>query len=177
MEEIWKDVVGYEGLYKVSNLGRVKSMNYHRSGKEKILKTDKSRYERVPLCKNGKETTETVHKLVAMAFIPNPYNLPQVNHKDENKLNNNVENLEWCTQSYNNAYGKRTDKCKDAMLKKPTTKSIAQYTLDLPCELIKVWPSASEIYRELGFHRRHVVNCCKGRLKQAYGYQWSYWED
>ena len=111
MEEIWKDIEGYEGLYQVSNLGRVKS--FPRKGthttKERILKLTKSNknYVIVILKNNYIQKAKSVHRLVAEAFIPNPNNLPQVNHKDENKLNNKVDNLEWCDNIYNCNYGTR----------------------------------------------------------------------
>ena len=117
MQEIWKDIEGYEGYYQVSNLGRVKSLQtkaYSHIQKkaivvrrEKILKQfpDTKGYLMVDLRKNKTRNTQKVHRLVATAFLPNPDNLPQVNHKDENKINNNVENLEWCTLQYNVNYG------------------------------------------------------------------------
>ena len=114
MEEIWKDIEGYEGLYQVSNMGRVKSVERMKwSGKcyykapERILKPRKNGggYLVVMLSKNGKVKTCRVHRLVATAFIPNPNNLPQINHIDENKGNNHMENLEWCDSKYNNNYG------------------------------------------------------------------------
>ena len=132
MEEIWKDIVGYEGLYQVSNCGRVKSlsryMNNKNGGKsllkERILKSayTKKGYLRVGLCKYSKTKPFSVHRLVAQAFIPNPNNLPQVNHKDENKENNFVyinedgtadlekSNLEWCTNEYNSNYGTKNER-------------------------------------------------------------------
>ena len=102
MEE-WKPIKDYEGLYEVSNLGRVKSLNYKRTGKEKILKNIECRngYLAVSLTKLGKQKVFYIHKLVAEAFIPNPDNLPQVNHIDGNKKNNKVSNLEWCDNAYN----------------------------------------------------------------------------
>lgn len=106
--EIWKDVLGYEGLYQVSNLGNVKSLNYNHTKKTKLLKLSKDThgYYIVPLCKNKKRRNMLVHRLVAIAFIPNPNNYPCVNHKKEFEINNNaVENLEWCTIAYNNMYG------------------------------------------------------------------------
>ena len=95
MEEIWKDVVGYEGLYEVSNFGNVRSLFRYK----KQLRWDvaNNRYATVQLFKNKIGKRLLVHRLVAEAFLPNPRNLPVVNHKDENKLNNNVDNLEWCT--------------------------------------------------------------------------------
>ena len=111
MEEQWKDIIiekngvtyDYTGLYQVSNLGRVRSLGNDKTRKERILKPkiNNKGYLQVILCKNGKVKTFLVHRLVATAFIPNPDNLPVVNHRDENPLNNCVDNLEWCTQKYN----------------------------------------------------------------------------
>lgn len=115
MIEIWKDILGYEGLYQVSNLGNVRSLNYRRSGKTKLLKqgTDNG-YKRVELSKNGKKKKYWVHRLVAIAFISNPNNYKEVNHKDEDKSNNNVNNLEWCTREYNNNYGTRNKRTSES---------------------------------------------------------------
>lgn len=111
MEEIWKDIKGYEGKYQVSNLGRIKVLNYKRSGQEHIMATKNNKgYCEIRLAKDGKRKDFIVHRLVAQAFIPNPNNLPQVNHIDENKTNNCVNNLEWCTQAYNNSYGTRLER-------------------------------------------------------------------
>jgi hypothetical protein len=110
--EIWRAVVGYEGLYEVSNLGNVRSLNYGNTGKCKLLKLcfDKYGYLQVGLCKNKKRKMCRVHRLVAITFILNLMKYPAVNHKDENKINNKVENLEWCTVEYNNAYGKHQER-------------------------------------------------------------------
>ena len=123
MQEIWKDIEGYEGLYQVSNKGRVKSLkrkicsnsnHKYNTLSEKLLKlSGGGKYIQVILCKDGKTSAKLVHRLVAQAFIPNPNNLPCVNHKDENKKNNDVRNLEWCTYKYNNEYNGRIEKCKD----------------------------------------------------------------
>lgn len=120
MEEIWKDIEGYEGWYQVSNLGRVRSVeryvNYKKTGlsfrKSRILKlkSDYYGYRSVNLSVNCKVKTYKVHRLVAQAFIPNPNNLPCINHKDENKSNNFVSNLEWCSIAYNNTYGTRIER-------------------------------------------------------------------
>lgn len=116
-KEIWKDIEGYEGKYQVSNIGNVRSLDYRHTGKIKRLKlnTDKSGYSRLRLYKEGKPEDYLVYRLVAQAFIPNPNNLPCVNHKDENPRNNCVWNLEWCTYSYNNNYGTRNEKASKAM--------------------------------------------------------------
>lgn len=108
INEIWKDCKGYEGLYQVSNLGRVWNIKLQRYLKGSY---DKDGYIRVNLtAKNGKVKTERVHRLVALVFLDNPNNYPQVNHKDENKGNNCVDNLEWCDAKYNINYGTRNDR-------------------------------------------------------------------
>ena len=109
MQEIWKDVKGYEGLYQVSNLGQVKRLGNDRQMREKTLKGNKvkSGYMQVVLCKKGKSKPLYVHRLVAIAFIPNPNNHKEINHIDEIKTNNNFENLEWCNHKYNCNYGTR----------------------------------------------------------------------
>jgi hypothetical protein len=121
MEEIWKDIAGYEGRYQVSNHGRIKSLerrcrakSYTRRVPEKIYAqtVDTYGYPIVMLHLDGKRKTRTVHRLVAETFIPNPQNFKQVNHKDENKRNNHVDNLEWCDTQYNSAYGTRVDRLK-----------------------------------------------------------------
>ena len=126
-EEIWRPVVGYEGLYEVSNTGRVRSLDRYvkcdyeryRLHKGKILSPgkDKDGYLFVVLSCNGKHKTITVHRMVAEAFIPNPYNLPQVNHRNEDKTNNRVDNLEWCNAKYNSNYGSRKDRIRDTAIK------------------------------------------------------------
>lgn len=117
MAEIWKEITGYEGLYQVSNLGnvrRIKHIETNRNGVQRILgdkniarSIDEKGYFLVSLSKDGKQKTRRIHRLVAEMFIPNPNNYPQVNHKDEDKRNNKVDNLEWCTNKYNSNYGNR----------------------------------------------------------------------
>ena len=109
MKEIWKDVVDFEGLYQVSNKGRIRSLKY---GKEKILKLVRTHngYLRICLIKNGEKKMCLVHRLVSQVFLPNPQNLPDVNHKNEDKTNNNVNNLEWCDKKYNSNYGTRNQR-------------------------------------------------------------------
>lgn len=122
MEEVWKDIVivkngilyDYSGKYQVSNYGNIRSLNYRNTFSTKILKMSPNRrngYYQIHLPgENGKDNVFSVHRLVANAFLPNPDNLPEVNHKDENPQNNNVENLEWCTSKYNSNYGTRNER-------------------------------------------------------------------
>jgi hypothetical protein len=129
MKEIWKEIKDYEGLYQISNLGRVKSLEKKvgfRKRKEKILKQhfDKDGYVKVYLCKNSKVKFLSVHRLIAQAFIPNPDELPQINHKDENKANNKIENLEWCTCKYNINYGTRTKRQKETIKNERSNKIV-----------------------------------------------------
>lgn len=107
---------GYEGKYQVSNLGRIKSLSYRNTGISKILvpKINKGYYE-IGLYLNGIRKMFFVHRLVALTFIPNPNNLPQINHIDEDKTNNCVDNLEWCTQAYNNIYGTRLERVSSSL--------------------------------------------------------------
>ena len=161
MIEIFKDIEGYEGLYQISNYGNVKSLGNDKTRKEKILKIKKTilGYLTVNLSKQGKYNTYRVHRLVATAFIDNPQNLPEVNHKDENKTNNHVINLEWCERKYNVNYGTRTDKCSKQVL----------------CvETGVVYPSTIEVERQLGFNNANIGKCCLNKLKTAYGYTWCY---
>lgn len=181
MEEIWKDVVGYEGLYEVSSLGQVRSLCYLHTGQTKVLKPAKYRrgYLRVVLCKNGKRKPSLVHRLVAEAFIPNPSNLPQVNHKDEVKTNNLVfldengivvpekSNLEWCDCHYNNNFGTRNERAAKAL-----SRPVLQY--DKFGNLVKKWPSVAEVSRRFGWAHQNISKCCLGKRKSAYGFVWRY---
>lgn len=168
-KEIWKPVVGYEGLYDVSNFGRVKSLKYRKGDKPEILKLQKrGKYLRASL--NGRKFS--VHRLVAQAFIPNSLNLPEVNHKDEDTHNNFVNNLEWCDRPYNSRYGTKTKRVADANRNGKLSKPVYQYSLD--GELIAVFLSAQDVKRKLGYSQGNISNCCIGNRKTAYGYKWSY---
>lgn len=167
-DEIWKDIPGYEGLYVVSSFGRIKSINYHNTGCSRIMRqTKRNGYLSVGLFKGGKQKMFLAHRLVALVFIPNPHNLPQVNHKDEDKTNNCVENLEWCDASYNRNFGTCNQRAA-----KTKSKSILQY--DLEGNLVREWSSISEINRELGYHTSHISACARGMLNTMYGYKWKY---
>lgn len=173
MQEKWVDIKGYEGLYKISSLGRVKSVerivkrgSNYKPVCERILKSgSNSEYRYVILCKSGKKKTGWIHRLVAEAFIPNPDNLPCINHKDENPGNNEVDNLEWCTKSYNNSYnGARV---KAAISKR---KPVLQYTKT--GEFIREWSHAREAAETLGLSKRAIYECCAGRSKTSGGFIW-----
>ena len=145
-EIIWKDISGYEGLYKVSNTGEIYSM---RENKNLSLSTDRYGYPQIILYKNGESKTYKVHRLVALAFIPNPdpIKYPIINHKDENKANNNVENLEWCNYQYNNTYGTILERRKETVMKTWQNKSDeekAAYSKSQAEKTKKVWNNKTE---------------------------------
>ena len=169
MDEIWRDIEGYEGLYQISNKGRVKSLY---KGSERILKPwDNGRgYLLVTLCKNGVALSKSIHRLVAISFIINPENKPQVNHKDENKSNNCIENLEWATAKENNNYGTHNER----ITGRPPV-PIIQYSKS--GEFIRWWKSAREVERVLGIANSHIIDCCRGKQKSSGGFVWKYKEE
>lgn len=181
MEEIWKDKKDYEGLYQVSNWGRAKSLDRYIKGKGHSLQFKKGRilkpmkdnngYLKVRLCNGEKSKTFNLHRLVAEAFLPNPDNLPQVNHKDENKLNNSVDNLEWCDSRYNKNYGTRNKRISEKMTNGKLSKPVLQY--DLEGNFIKEWKSTMECGRN-GFSQSAVAACCLGKLKKYKNFIWKY---
>lgn len=181
-KEYWKSVVGYEDLYMVSNWGRVKSLPRNGTVKyARILKpsTNKYGYLRVVLYKNNKQKKFFVHRLVAEAFIEIPEELKhlkgtrylQVNHKDENKQNNNVENLEFCDCKYNINFGTRNERMAKKNTNGKRSKKVYQYTLD--GEFVREWVSTKECGRN-GFHQGNVAACCRGKLKTYKGFIWKY---
>ena len=167
MTETWKAIAGFEGLYEVSNLGRVKSLKY---GKEKILKPGKNirGYLQVGLCKDGYLKHLFVHRLVAKAFIPNTQGLETVNHKDEVKTNNIVSNLEWMSIADNINYG--THNKRSAEKRSKQVKMFDKST----GELLATFPSLMEVVRVTGINQGNISKCCNGKLKSAGGFLWQY---
>lgn len=194
MEEIWKDITGYEGFYQASNLGRIRGLPrtvYNTRGLYigkvsyinnnynimKLSKMNKYGYMSVRLKKNGKGKTLSVHRLIAKTFIPNPSNLPCVNHKDENPSNNCVDNLEWCTRKYNSNYGNCRSKISKALSGRNNAiryKAVLQYDLD--GNFIQEYKSVKEANKKLGIniYNSGIPHCCGGRNKTAFGYVWKY---
>lgn len=175
MTEEWKDIQGFEGTYMVSNLGKVKSVNYRGSGKEHLLNqyNDKG-YWKATLCKNGKAKHYLVHRLVWVAFrgpIPEGY---EINHIDENSSNNRLDNLNLLTRAGNNIWGTRLERVGKSLVNHPVfSKEVAQY--DLEGNFIKSYPSIAQAERETGDFSASIVNCCKGKQhKTQRGYLWKY---
>lgn len=183
MEEIWKDIDGYEGVYQISNLGNVKSLNYCGRGYAKNLtpKCNNSGRLWVELAFNGNKKPMLIHRLVAIAFIPNPNGYPQVNHMDENPKNNRVDNLEWCTGSYNIRYSLMLHPERTKIFRHRNRKSGTPYKHKR--EVIQFSKSGDEICKfpniltvcaENNWRSSHLVDCCNGKRKTAYGYIWRF---
>lgn len=190
MEEIWKPVVGYEGLYEVSNMGRVRSLDRTKEvirgntkmvvpfkGKILTQRPRRNGYLVVQLFGRGGHKTRnmrgmSVHRLVAEAFIPNPNNLPEVNHKDENKANNCVENLEWISHKDNTNYGHAQEKRVRRGSDNPQSKVVAMYTRT--GVLVKIFGSMGEARRN-GYSPGNIHKCITGKYSHAYGYVWKYY--
>lgn len=156
------DIKGYEGRYAITSCGKVWSYKT-----KKFLKTDKNSkgYARVHLSKDNVGKHLAIHKLVAMAYIPNFNNLPQVNHKDENKENNSVNNLEWCTNKYNSNYGTRNERMSKSKMKKV-----------LCVELNRIFDSELQAEKELKICVSRISACCSGKFNTAGGYHWCFAE-
>lgn len=185
MEEVWKPIKDFEGYYEVSNLGNVRSVDRivevqsknqfgsyttKRLCKGTILRpsTNNFGYPYVLLCKDGKYTTLYVHRLVAQAFLPNPDSLPEVNHIDEDKTNNRVTNLEWCSSKYNSNYGTRNKTIS-------TTRGKVVSMYDMEGNKLNTFKSARSAARSLNKKTAAgITMCCKGKRKTAYGYIWKY---
>lgn len=156
----YKPIEGYEDYYLIYDDGRVWSIRSQR-----FLKPAKNSkgYLRVHLCVHNTHKIVTIHRLVAKAFIPNPNNFPQINHIDENKTNNNVANLEWCTTEYNINYGNRSKRMAETR-SKPV----------ICIETNITYPSIIEAERQTGINNANINRCCRGKLHTAGGYHWKY---
>ena len=187
--EDWRDIPEYSGLYQISSYGNVRSCTRTKwNGKKDILAKGRllqpweanGGYKCVYLCRNGSKRLYKIHRLVAIVFIPNTESKPEVNHKDGNRGNNHVSNLEWCTKSENNQHsytvlnrispmrGKTGVKC-------VLSKRIAQY--DLSGGFIKVWDSMMDAQRELGISASNISACCRGKFASMGGYKWKFYNE
>ena len=164
--EKWLDIVGYEGVYSISNFGRVMS---HHQGKNRILKSvaNSTGYAYVDLSRNNVSKSFRVHVLVAKHFLPNPKGLTDINHKDEDKLNNRVDNLEWCTKSYNINYGTRNARQRAKMCK-----PVVQYYKN--GERIRTYDSIRQASQITGISAPHILRSCKKIRPSACGFVWRY---
>jgi hypothetical protein len=171
--EQWKDIEGYEGLYQVSNEGRVKSLHreiIYKDGRKKVLEEkilhnflSDLGYCHVMLSKDGVPNRYKVHRLVAKAFIPNPMNLPIINHKDECKTNNSVVNLEWCDQNYNIHYGTMIERGREKQLNREDKSKQLDKIDKITGEVLESFKSASEVERKYSqFKATSVSRCCRG---------------
>lgn len=177
MDEIWKDIEGYEGLYQVSNLGNIKSFARRgtQSRKEKVLKPteEPNNYLSVFLYKNGVSKKTFVHRLVAKAFLSNEKSLPQVNHINGRKSDNRAVNLEWCTAKENEKHAFETGLHKVISGDEHyASKTIIQYSKDKT--FIKEWACTRQIEKELGISHSNISRCCQHKRKTAGGYIWEY---
>ena len=181
--ELWKDIIGYEGKYQISNNGNVRSFTKWKKGGLLKFGTcgNPGPYKTVILVKSGRKDTKCfyVHRLVAIHFLENPYNLPEVNHIDGNTLNNCVANLEWCTRKQNAHHASITGLLskgpeKERGANHPKAKAVLQISKN--GEIIKEWESVNQIQRETEYLASSIFNCCnhKKSYKSAYGYKWEY---
>lgn len=187
METAWKAVPGYEGKYEASNKGEVRSLNYRGTGQAKVLKplTSGKGYLMVGLCKNGRMHWEKIHRLVAILFVPNPENKPQVNHLDGVKTNNQASNLEWATGGENLAHayktglkmadpewGRTLGKIHGNAGRRANRKPII--ATDVRTGEETCYESVAEVERMLGVYHSDVSRVCAGKRKSAKGYQFRY---
>lgn len=190
MKEIWKDILNYEGLYQVSNLGDIKSLKRkHTKGCILRYSIGNSGYKQVVLCKNGECKTRMIHRLVAETFIENPNNFKEVNHKDENKLNNSVDNLEWCDRIYNQNYGTAIKRMVENHNYKECAKKGAlkhNYSLigykirkrilqkSIEGKIIKEWKGIYYAAKSLNLCPSGISLCCNNKIKTCGNYCWEY---
>lgn len=188
MEEVWRDIDGYNGEYQVSNLGRVMSCNPYAHKEPKLMSIQRHNhgYRTVGLSRNGATRQTLVHRLVATAFIPNPDGYGFVNHKDENKANNRVDNLEWCTKAYNSnyslnlhperkrEYGKFFGTHRYKGKPERHREKVLQYSLD--GNLLNEFADVVDAHAKTGIKNSAIIACCKGKQKTAFGYKWRFAE-
>lgn len=177
-KEIWLPVKGYEGLYEVSSFGRVRSIGKGGSGNSKMRimspRVTTKGYLSVQLWNNGIGKNHKIHRIVAEAFIPNWFDDTQVNHRDENKHNNHIDNLEWCSSKYNSNYGTRNERITEKMTNGKLSKPVLQFTKT--GEFVREWPSSQEVGRN-GFDNSTIRKCCNGKRKSHNGFVWKYKSD
>lgn len=166
-KRVWQDVAGYEGLYKVSNDGRIIGTK----SKKQLRYTLQGGYPRVKLYRNAKGKSISVHRIVATTFIPNTENKPQINHKNGIKTDNSVGNLEWATSSENVKHACSMGLLDPSIAWHKHEKAVHQLTMD--GQLIKTWVSLSEAARVLGLQVGNISHCCAGKIKSTGGYKWS----
>ena len=182
--EIWKDITGYEGLYQVSTLGNVRTLNWKNTGETRLLSQRETNrgYNMVNLCRNGKMRYFLVHRLVATAFVEGYQDGDTVNHINENKLDNKVTNLEWCSHRENIAKYFDNHTCRNSLIRKTQIRRLKKpYKLFQPIEQlalsgesIRRFSCVNDIKHELGYNSSSIKQCCEGVRHTAYGYKWQY---
>ena len=188
--EIWKDIPDYEGLYQASNMGNIRSIaRKHTKGGILRYSMGSGGYKQLVLCKNGKPRTYMIHRLIAKTFLTNDNNLKEINHKDENKLNNCLENLEYCDRIYNQNYGTaiirmvKNHNYKESIIKSAAHRDynlIAQKTrkkilqLDLNDNIIKEWDGIRVASKQLSLSVSNISKCCNNKAKTCGNYRWKF---
>ena len=191
IEEIWKDIEGYEGIYQVSNLGRVRSLDRHiikphpkngvptkyfQRGRIIITHPGRNEYIKVMLKNEGTKKNFMVHRLVAKSFVSGYFEGADVNHKDCNRMNNQADNLEWVTRIENLMYHTPNNETPMEQIHKSQRKPVIQMTID--GDFIREWPSIHSVHKELRIDSKSIKGCCDGlsRYKHAGGFRWKYKE-
>ena len=172
MKEVWKPVVGYEGLYEVSNLGNIKSLHKRHNGNLLTPQKSHNGYLRVTLWKGNRKKVKRVHRLVAEAFLLNENNYEQINHKDGNKENNSISNLEWCSAKHNMMHAVEKGLHRGTRNHPAKSKPVDMFSID--GEFICTYPSMKEAERQTGAFRSSIYACCHGKVNAAGGYHWEY---
>ena len=172
-QEKWEDIPGYEGLYKISDTGNVWSCKYKKLLSKRINKG----YVYVNLHQNRQQKTFPVHRLVALVYVPNPFDKKEVNHIDENKDNNNATNLEWVTSKENANHGTRNIRISAYVKSHPANASKRVAQIDkMSGDIIAIYKSTTEASKVNGFHQGNICWCCNGKRNEANGYRWRYIE-